>query len=217
MAQYTTPGGYEHQDVAEEHIASPGPLGFSVLAFATAIIGCFYAGFIIPFEMIAIRPGVGAVALASGIVLILAGMWEFRKDNTEAATVFTSYGGFLILLGMIFMPNFGVFSALVISGLLYVTLGLFFLCWTIFTAVLLIGSLGKSMGLVATLGLLFLSYIFLTIGQLAANNGPLLRIGGWLSIICALVAWYVAVASMQHLEPSQRGLKVPFGQMASAE
>jgi succinate-acetate transporter protein len=44
--------------------------------------------------------------------------------------------------------------------------------------------------------MLFLSYLFLFIGEVASANTPLLIIGGWLGIICALVAWYTVLADM---------------------
>jgi uncharacterized protein len=83
-------------------IASPVPLGMIALAFATAIIGCAYAGFIIPSNRADVSLAVGAALFFGGIVQILAGMWELRKDDTIAATVFTSYGGFLVAFGFVF-------------------------------------------------------------------------------------------------------------------
>jgi succinate-acetate transporter protein len=73
-----------------------------------------------------------------GIAMILAGMWEYRKSYTISATIFTAYGGFLAALGIIFMP---VIAAALTGGVLDATLGLAFLCWTIFTGVLFLGTL----------------------------------------------------------------------------
>ena len=97
MTQYATQTGQEQR---AEHmvssIASPIPVGMIALAFATAIIGCAYAGFIIPSDRASTSLAVGAALFFGGIVQILAGMWEFRHDDTNPATIFTSYGGFLI-------------------------------------------------------------------------------------------------------------------------
>jgi succinate-acetate transporter protein len=194
MARYTTPD--EHLADADETrgVANPIPLGLCVLAFTTAILGAYYAGFIIPYQTTGSRMAVGAIIFIGGIVQLLAGMWEFRRNNTIAATVFASYGGFLAALGLVFMPGINITGLL--GGASHLALGLFFLCWTILSAVLLVGSMRTNRLFVTILGLLFVSYLFLTVGQLARDNRILLGIGGWLGILCALAAWYAAMVYM---------------------
>ena len=192
-------------------VASPAPLGLSMLAFTTAILGCFYAGFIIPFRAASIRPAIGVFLLIGGIILVLAGMWEFRKNYLMTSTTFTSYGGFLAALGILFMPNFGIQGALVSSGYLNLALGLFFLCWLIFTGVLCMGATRTNMSMVATLGLLFIAYLFLTIGELAGGITVLLIIGGWFAIVCALVAWLSSLASILGTSARQGNFRIPMG------
>jgi uncharacterized protein len=193
------------------NVASPAPLGLNVLAFTTAILGCFYAGFIVPFEASGIRTGLAGVLLVGGIVLILAGMWEYRKNYMVTATIFTSYGGFLAALGLTFMPNLGILSALTAGGDLHYALGLFFLCWTIYTGVLFIGALRTNMSLGVTMIVLFAAYLLLTIGQLASNNTILVHIGGWLAIACAIVAWIAALASIASTTSAQGAFRLPLG------
>ena len=181
---------------AEHFVANPAPLGMGAFAFTTAVLGCVYASFIVPLGIGDLRTIAGAALFYGGIIQVLAGMWAFRRNDTILATIFSSYGGFLVALGSIFIPFLGFFALPGIAGLLSPILGLFFLCWTIFTAILVVGSLRTNIALIVTLVLLFLSYVFLTIGQLAHFNVALLHIGGWLSIICALVAWYTCFAYM---------------------
>src|SRR5260370_16813530 len=104
MGHYTLSNQQEHAE-AVAPVADPSPLGLSALAFTTAILGCIYAGFIIPRSVASISIAVAAF-LIGGFVQILAGMWEFRKGNTLAATVFSAYGGFLMPLGVLFLPPF---------------------------------------------------------------------------------------------------------------
>jgi hypothetical protein len=208
MAHYTTPN--EHMAEIEEtrNVANPIPLGLCVLAFTTAVLSAYYAGFIIPYQTTGSRMAVGAIIFIGGIVQLLAGMWEFRRNNTIAATVFASYGGFLAALGLVFLPGINISGLL--GGATHLALGLFFLCWTILTAVLLVGSMRMNRLFVTILGLLFISYIFLTIGQLARDNAVLLGIGGWIGIICALVAWYAAMVSMTGgTRPLQESFHMP--------
>jgi succinate-acetate transporter protein len=198
-------------DTLVANVASPAPLGLSILAFTTAILGCFYAGFIIPFEGTGVRPGLAAVLLIGGIIMVLAGMWEYRKNYMVTATIFTSYGGFLAALGLTFMPNLGILSSLSAGGSLHYLIGLFFLCWTIFTGVLFLGALRTNVSLTASTVVLFVAYLFLTIGQLASNNVILLNIGGWFAIACAIVAWIAAAASIVSTSSAQGAFRLPLG------
>src|ERR1051326_7629475 len=123
MAQYAA--GSNQETIVEPvvrpsiaGIANPVPLGLSALAFTTAIIGCSYAGWIVPSLRTGISLAVAAALFYGGIVQILAGMWEFKRDNTFAATLFSSYGGFLLAFGVIFLPGFGIFGALNRAGIL---------------------------------------------------------------------------------------------------
>jgi len=192
-------------------IANPAPLGLNILAFATAILGCFYAGFIIPYQGLGVRPAVGAVLLISGIVLIIAGILEYRKNSMLSATLFTSYGGILAAIGLIFMPIFGILSFLLRGSGMNFTMGLLFLCWTIFNAILFVGTLRLNTFLAATMFILLVAYLFLTIGQLASNNTIANHIGGWLAIIAALAAWLTGLASLLGSEGPNAPFQVPFG------
>ncbi|GAC1523120.1 MAG: hypothetical protein NVS3B14_23520 [Ktedonobacteraceae bacterium] len=216
MAQYqstTSPTAPEpgRMETIATDVASPAPLGLSILAFTTAILGCYYAGFIIPFEAPGMRTGLAAMLLVGGIILILAGMWEYRKNYMVTATTFTSYGGFLAALGLTFMPNLGILRALSDGGELHYALGLFFLCWTIFTGVLFLGALRMNASLAVTMIVLLATYLFLTIGQLASNNVILLNIGGWLAIACAIVAWTAAAASIVSTSSAHGTFRLPLG------
>lgn len=201
----------EREEVALANVASPAPLGLSVLAFATAILGCYYTGFVVPYEAASVRTAISAALLIGGIILVLAGMWEYRKNYMVHATIFTSYGGFLAALGVVFMPNFNIVGALTSSGNLPYVLGLFFLCWTIFTGVLILGALRTSAFMTATMVVMFAAYLLLTIGQLAANNVTLVHIGGWLAIATGIVAWIAAAASIVSTPSPQAAFRLPLG------
>jgi succinate-acetate transporter protein len=193
-------------------VADPIPLGMSAFAFTTVIIGCVYAGFILPGVGKGLSLAVAAALLYGGVVQILAGMWEFRKNNTMAATIFTSYGGFLSVFGILFMPSFGIEKSLAASSTLHPALGLLFLCWTIFSGILFLGSMRTSIAMLVVLLLLFVSFLLLTIGVLGGMNTVLLIIGGWFGIVSGLVAWYVALADM--LRVGKSPFLLPMGWMS---
>ncbi len=173
--------------------ATSTPLALGVFALTTAILGSIFAGFIVP----SIGAGISilaAVAFFGGLVQLLTGMWDLRRDNTLTGTIFASYGGFLMAFGVIVAPSLGIITAL--GSALHPALGLFFLCWTIFTAILLLSSLRMNIAMVIILALLFLSYLLLTIGELTGGSAIILMIGGWLAIVTGLVAWYTAFAGL---------------------
>lgn len=196
MAQFTV--GTEH---AEPTIstANATPLALCAFAFPTVILGSIFAGFIVPSVGTAMSL-LAAVAFFGGLVQMLAGMWDMRQGEMLNGTIFVSYGWFLMALGVMVAPSLGIFSAL--STMIHPALGLFFLAWTIFSAILFLSSLRTNTVTIITLALLFLSFLFLTIGELAGGSTALLIIGGWLAIITGLVAWYHAFASLLHADKS---------------
>src|SRR5258708_36526056 len=92
MAQYAFEHEHEHEQVESVAIpvADPVPLGMSALAFTTAVLGCFFAGFIVPSRGAGIRIAVSAALLYGGIFQFLAGMWGFTKAHTMARTSLSS-------------------------------------------------------------------------------------------------------------------------------
>ncbi len=172
-------------------IADPGPLGLAAFAMTTFMLSVFNANII------------GAAALSvvvlplalfyGGAVQILAGMWEFRKNNTFGALAFSSYGAFWIA--------FAWYLRYVAPGLPaareHEAAGLFLLAWTIFTAYMLLASFRTTMMLTAVFAFLFATFLVLTIGNLAAPpNATVIKAGGWLGLVTALLAWYASAAGV---------------------
>jgi len=208
MAQYTSQMAYHEEGTSG--IATPVPLGLLTLALTTALIGASFAHFLTP----TIARGVGAIAVPAliygGVIQILAGMWAFRKNQPLGATLFSAYGGFLIVLGALFLPTLGLATAFGIDVLgFYHALGFLFLCWTISSAILFMGAIRTNMVLALMLACLCLCFLFLTIGEFANANGALLAIGGWLGILSALLAWYAALGGI--LQATGSPVQLPMG------
>ena len=201
MAEFTASGAERFERVVG--VSTPLPLAMGVFGLTTAIIGSIFAGFIVRGAGAGLLPGIVAsfsmlatVAFFGGLVQLLAGLSELRRDNMLSGTIFTSYGGFLMALGVMMAPTLNILNNLLASRALNAALGLFFLAWTIFAAILLLSSLRMPTSYIATLALFFLSYLFLTIGELAGGSTTWLVIGGWLGIICGLVALYTSFAGL---------------------
>jgi succinate-acetate transporter protein len=179
MAEYVA----DTQQVGAESTSAPGdPVALSTFATTTVILGCVFTGFIAPV----LGAGLSffaAVAFFGGLVLLMLGL-------RSSATLYAAYGGFLMTLGAVFVPSFGMASSA--SSML----GLFFLTWTIFTGMFLLSTLRSSLSTVLIHLLFFLAFLSLTIGELAGGMAVWLSIGGWLAIVCGLIAWYNAFVGL---------------------
>ncbi|HLI05160.1 MAG TPA: acetate uptake transporter [Ktedonobacteraceae bacterium] len=209
MAQYAQSATHAEPVESAGGIANAAPLGLSAFALTTAVLSCVNAGFIVPST--AVNIFIGLALFYGGGVQILAGMWEFKRGNVIPATAFSSYGGFWVATAVIFIPGFGILQALNSAGTLHQALGLFFLCWAIFTALVFLAALRTNIALLLVLGFLFLTYLLLTIAQLMGGNLVTTMIGGWLGIVTALVAWYTALADM--LVSANGAFRLPVGHL----
>ncbi len=169
--------------------ANPAPLGLSAFALTTFVLSAANAGWVSAPNIV-----LGLALFYGGLVQIIAGVQEFRAGNTFGATAFCSYGGFWLAVGAIFTPAFGVLDAYKAGGL-GVALGIFLLGWTIFTLLMFFGTLRANLALIVVFGLLFLTFLSLTLGALLGAAG-LTVLGGYLGILTALAAWYTALAGM---------------------
>jgi succinate-acetate transporter protein len=206
MAQYAAET--EKSTYAAPAIANPGPLGLSAFALTTFVLSSINAGW---FNAGATTVVVGLALFYGGAAQFCAGMWEFKAGNTFGATAFTSYGAFWLSFAVIFIPGFGIASSLTAAGAIHQGVGLYLLAWTIITALLLVGSLKTNIALIAVFAFLTLTFLSLTIGELAGSAGsPAFHtLGGYLGLITALVAWYSALAGL--LSSSKFPFSLPIG------
>src|SRR4051812_50218072 len=77
--------------------ADPAPLGLAAFALTTFLLSGHNASWIPDLIW------VGPALFYGGLCQLLAGVWEFRNRNVFGATAFSTYGGFLVLLGAFFV------------------------------------------------------------------------------------------------------------------
>lgn len=175
---------------AASPIADPGPLGLSAFAVTTFVLSSVNAG-IIPLN---VKSVVLSLALMyGGIVQLIAGIWEFKKNNTFGATAFCSYGAFWLSywgLSVWFKPAAGTSKADI-----DLALGFFLLSWTIFTAILCIAVLRTNGALITTFAALIVTFVLLTVGHFL-QSASLEELGGWMGLITAGLAFYTAFAGV---------------------
>ncbi len=174
-------------------IANPAPLGLSAFALTTFVLSAANAGLFSGSQIV-----LGLALFYGGLTQFCAGMWEFRTGNTFGATAFSSYGGFWISLGFASLPLFNNGKSLVDLAVAAgggEAVGVFLLGWTIFTGMMLLVTFRVSVAHIVLFFFLFMTFLFLTVGDLQGE--PLMKVyGGWLGLITAIIAWYVALAQV---------------------
>lgn len=169
-------------------IADPGPLGLAGFALTTFVLSVFNAGILDS----SLEPVVLPLALFyGGLVQLLAGMWEFVKDNTFGALAFSSYGAFWM--------SFAAYVKFVVPGLpvdtAHQATGLFLLAWTIFTVYMTIVTLKISVGLMSVFVPLAITFALLTVGAFA-QAATVTHVGGFFGLVTAATAWYNSFAGV---------------------
>src|SRR3954465_2325644 len=169
-------------------IGDPAPLGLAAFALTTFVLSFFNAGLVSDKGV----PVVLGLALAyGGIAQLLAGMWEFKNNNTFGATAFSSFGAFWISLFVFEQFLAGSVPAANLGD----ALGLYLIGWGVFTAYMFIPSLRVSAAVALVFALLAPTFIVLGIGN-SADNSTIIHIGGYLGIATAIAAWYASFASV---------------------
>jgi succinate-acetate transporter protein len=170
-------------------LADPGPLGLAGFALTTFLLSLFNANLVSDKSLEAV---VLPVALFyGGLAQLLAGMWEFRKDNTFGALAFTSYGAFWL--------SFAAYVQFVAPKLpashAHTATGLFLLAWTVFTAYMWLASLRTNGVVAAVFSALLATFALLTVGALNSDES-ISHLGGWLGLVTAALAWYGSAAGV---------------------
>jgi hypothetical protein len=127
-----------------------------------------------------------------GLAQLLAGMWEFRNRNVFGATAFSTYGGFwigLALWALLVAPKAASATAATHD------LGWILLAFAIFNTYMLLWSTMVNIAVFGVFLTLEATEIVLFIGFFA-NNANVIKVGGYVGILTALVAWYASAAGV---------------------
>ena len=168
--------------------ANPAPLGLLGFGMTTVLLNFHNAGFY-PLNTMILAMGI----FYGGIAQVIAGIMEWKKGNTFAATAFTSYGMFwLVLVTFIVMGK----SQLGIDAAdKNVAIPAFLGMWGLFTFVMFIGTLRLNRALQVVFGSLTLLFILLAWGD-ASGNEAITRIAGYEGLFCGASAIYTGLAQV---------------------
>jgi len=119
-------------------------------------------------------------------------MWEFRKGNVFGATAFTSYGAFWLS----FWAFVTFYAADIPDAAARETgVGWYLVAWGLFTVVMWVASLRTTAVLALLFTLLAATFFLLGAGDVTHTEG-LTRVGGYLGLVTAAVAWYACLAGV---------------------
>jgi uncharacterized protein len=168
-------------------IADPGPLGLAAFALTTFVLSMFNSGLVSDKG----EPIVFALALTyGGIAQFVAGLWEFRTGNTFGAVAFCSYGAFWLSFWAFVQFYAPQIKDPVDAGH---AVGLYLIAWGIFTAYMFIASLRTTAAVAAVFILLAITFFVLGIGNANGSTGTI-KLGGYIGLVTAIVAWYASFA-----------------------
>src|SRR5690242_5129251 len=137
-------------------IADPAPLGLAAFALTTFVLSFFNAGLVGKGG----EPVVLGLALAyGGFAQLLAGMWEFRNNNTFGATAFASFGAFWI--SFFVLEQFE--GSKIPASHLGAAVGLYLIAWGIFTTYMWVASFRVSAAVMLVFLLQAVTFIVLGI------------------------------------------------------
>jgi uncharacterized protein len=169
-------------------IADPGPLGLAAFATTTFVLSFFNAGLVSEKA----EPVVFGLAFAyGGLAQLLAGMWEFRTGNTFGAVAFSSFGAFWLS----FWVYVQFYADKIPAADAGHAVGLYLITWGIFTTYMFVASLRTTAAVATVFFLLAITFFLLGIGDAGAHTG-ITKLGGWVGLATALVAWYASFAGV---------------------
>lgn len=177
----------DHPVAAVPVIADPAPLGLAAFAMTTLALSLWNAN-IYPA---AVNSALALALAYGGGAQLLAGMWEFRRGNTFAATAFSSYGAFWIAfwyLASHILPSIPAADDPAVVGT-------FLVGWCLFTFYMSIAALRVSGAVLLVFVLLTITFVLLTIGNYRSNS-HFVHWGGYFGLATAGAAWYASFAGV---------------------
>lgn len=170
----------------KDNTGNPAVLGLLCFGMTTVLLNIHNAGF---FEMNSMILGMGL--FTGGLAQVIAGIQEWKKNNTFGATAFTAYGMFWItLVAILLIPQTSFGAAFAPDS---TSMGIFLFMWGLFTLYMFFGTLKLNRMLQVVFFTLALLFFLLAIGEFTANEA-LGVFAGYEGIICGLSAMYGSAA-----------------------
>ena len=165
--------------MAEQKLGNPAVVGLAGFGLTTLVLQFHNVGW-----MPSIGPVVWLGLIFGGMAQLIAGLQEMKTGNNFGYCAFTSYGAFWIALCLMLLGNkYDLFKASTED------VGWFLVAWTLFTAILWVGSLRIHGAMAFTFTTLLIGFILLDLAHFGYPS--LTVVAGYELMVCALAAWYM--------------------------
>jgi uncharacterized protein len=166
---------------------NPAPLGLLGFGMTTVLLNLHNAGF---YELNSMILAMGICY--GGLAQIIAGIMEWRKNNTFAATAFISYGLFwLSLVTLIILAKLGWAAASNDTAM-----AAYLAMWGLFTAVMFVGTLRLNRALQLVFASLMILFFLLAYGDFTNASAGFKHFTGYEGILCGFSAIYAGLAQV---------------------
>jgi succinate-acetate transporter protein len=203
MSETTTTGGMK----LEDNTGNPAPLGLIGFGMTTVLLNLHNAGL---FPLNSMIMGMGI--FVGGLAQVIAGIQEWKKNNSFGATAFTAYGTFwLALVATWILPKVSFIALDGVSQQATVVpvaaasnefgMAFFLAIWGLFTLGMFVGTLRLNRALQLVFGTLTVLFFLLAardfLGAAGIEAGKTVgTIAGWEGIVCGLSACYACIAQI---------------------
>jgi uncharacterized protein len=171
----------------QDTTGNPAPLGLLGFGMTTVLLNLHNAGF---YELNSMILAMGICY--GGAAQIIAGIMEWKKGNTFAATAFVSYGLFwLSLVTLVVLPKTGWGVASNDTAM-----AAYLAMWGLFTAVMFLGTLRLNRALQVVFATLTILFFMLAIGDFTGASPGFRHLTGYEGIFCGFSAIYAGLAQV---------------------
>ncbi len=187
--------------------ANPAPLGLLGFGMTTIVLNLHNAGLFPVNSMI-----MGMGLFVGGLAQVIAGVQEFKKNNTFGATAFTAYGFFWIsLVAAWTLPKVaflgvdattgGAITSWLAASSNELAMACYLAVWGLFTLGMFFGTLRLNRMLQMVFGTLTVLFFllaardFLLAGEIKAG-ATVGHIAGYIGLLCGFSALYGAIAQV---------------------
>lgn len=169
-------------------LADPGAWALTAFATTSFILGMYNAGLLDSGGAAVVIP---VAFFFGGLIQIIVGILEILRGNLFGAVVFGTYGPFWV----IFAAIEAWFGKALASADVSSALSLFLAMFAVLTFYFFIASLRTDWTLIVIFALIFIALVLLSIGA-ASGISLYTVIGGWVTLLFAVIAWYHAAGDL---------------------
>jgi len=197
----------------QELVGNPSPLGLFGLAIITLVASSQKLGItdgtalLIPWAIF-----LGAAAQ------FVAGLLDYKHNNTFGATAFCAYGFFWFGVAMTWMINNGMFGLKADAVLDLHQLGFAFLGYFIFTMIMTVGAMGANKVLFIIFSLIDLLFLGLFMSTLGWGGESWHMLAAYSELLIAIMSFYGVAATVlnSHYGITVLPVGAPFGPWTKA-